>query len=44
MNKLILLAVSFMSCTLIAQNRTPIKERVNVQSDSARISQIIDGE
>ena len=44
MNRLTLLAVSFISCTLFAQNRTPIKERVSVQSDSAKVSQIVDGE
>lgn len=42
-NKLILLFPVFAVGSLFSQNRLPIMERVNIQSDSAKVNQIVDG-
>ena len=41
---LVIFVIQMVSICVFSQNRVPIKSRVNVQSDSARVSQIVDGQ
>lgn len=41
---LVIFVIQMVSICVLSQNRVPIKSRVNVQSDSARVSQIVDGQ
>lgn len=40
----VIFVIQILSICVFSQNRVPIKSRVNVQSDSAKINQIVDGE